>query len=950
MKRKIGLLFVTLMTSLLALVNVKVEAKPEVSPAPQTLEVKDVLEEGAIEGSGRVVRRVASPAANHKASQAYMQVTVPTADGKVNVRFVAGIDSAEYAEAQLKLEMFDGNTSKGSYAAKVTTAYTAMVIPGAEEPQTAAQVFGEGYNYIVAYTMKNMPRESWENGFKASVGLKLAGEETFTETAAEEVKNVKAAIMADNHLVFSWKPWGDHVDTGSVIWENDFVINDLAPEINREDYEEDSAHNAMFKDIINAKMRAEATMENGDVYYSSNVAIHNCQAKDGKHVSVKFANLNGIDLRDSLYTIKFYIELSDGTEVVGAKDFTRLDPVTNAVIELNENSEHVLTFDAPKGAETFTYRLFNDSYSAIEKSVNSGDVIDVSTLPVGVFNIEITAHSQYYVSSSTTFAEILNIETAITILDGNEAFKFELHHEGTNYEHVFRFKPVDSANAVTANNMVKELTVIREKDGFVTNVGYVKKTLANGIGAINAYPYFDENTGYYTFGFSIGETPYKSNVYNIKFIIEADNGKLFKVDLQFISDDTTTGVGETIIDVYKDIFRKNYESLELTSDLYTDENWTAVQNIYNETLISLDNASSSAEILENIINTAMTKIRNIEKKIAIIDAYKHFDLEVWHREGNWEYIIRFKPIDPITNSITADDMITELLGWRASGKQFNISYATRTVGDIVVDSKTPSYNKDTGYYTFAVSFGHFAKNEKEEVYFIAETDAGQKYAFHFYVTVTTNDPAKAKVEFVSEQFDVEENFGLLKKVYSEENWNQILEIYENYNLELKKGINTLNKEKLQHLQGYIDEANAVEMDAIAAIDASIKKTWIVTSHDDPNKTLTGLTNGDYADTCYVSYTNNSYYLIELDQAYDLLAVYLKWEGANAAEYTIEVSEDGVNYREVASFSETPTNHNREETLTLADAYNIKYVKILMKVPVNSAWGYKAREIDLFIAK
>ena len=172
--KKLGLLSVTGLTMLLGLVNVNTAKRAE-APKAQTLEVKDVLVKGATEGDGRVVRRAAAPATEYGMSDTFLQVTAPDADGTVDVRFVAGIDSYAYTEAKFGVEMFAGEKYKGSIEKAVTTAYAAMEIDG--EVKTASEVFGEGYNYLIAYTMKDMPKDSWGNGFRATVGLKAEGDE-----------------------------------------------------------------------------------------------------------------------------------------------------------------------------------------------------------------------------------------------------------------------------------------------------------------------------------------------------------------------------------------------------------------------------------------------------------------------------------------------------------------------------------------------------------------------------------------------------------------------------------------------------------------------------------------------------------------------------------------------------------------------------------------------------
>ena len=610
--KKLGLLSVTGLTMLLGLVNVNTAKRTE-APKAQTLEVKDVLVKGATEGEGRVVRRAAAPATEYGMSDTFLQVTAPDAEGNVDVRFVAGIDSYAYTEAKFGVEMFAGTEYKGSIEKAVTTAYAAMEIDG--EVKTASEVFGEGYNYLIAYTMKDMPKDSWGNGFRATVGLKAEGDEEFTEQETQEVKVVKSAIMADNHLLFTWRPWEDVTTNATLVWENEFFIDVVAPEIKLENFAEASEYNAAINAVIKEKMRAEITMKDGTVHHSATVAPHGVAAHSGKQVSVSVPNVN---LRDELYSVKFIIDLPNGSQVIGNREYEQLSLATNAKIDTNENGDYVLTFDAPSGAETATYRLFNDSYSTVEKNVNSGDVIDVTTLPVGLYNLEITVDSQYYVGSTATFEGALNIETAITILDGNAAFEFELHHELTNYEHVFRFKPINAENAVTADNMIKDLIIVRE-DGSATNSKFVAKTLANGIGTSKAYPSYDETTGYYTFGFSINETPNTKGIYTMTFVVEADNGSLFSVELMFKANEKGAGLGTNEAYVLRNHgvqeFVYEYNNLNLLDTLYSEENWAAIQEIYDDTIETLETAA--VEDITSIIANALESIKAVEMNISV---------------------------------------------------------------------------------------------------------------------------------------------------------------------------------------------------------------------------------------------------------------------------------------------------------------------------------------------
>ena len=393
--------------------------------------------------------------------------------------------------------------------------------------------------------------------------------------------------------------------------------------------------------------------------------------------------------------------------------------------------------------------------------------------------------------------------------------------------------------------------------------------------------------------------------------------------------------------MYADLLVKDVNGFDQSQ--YSDENWTMIETLRDNAIATL--ATASADAAKGIYEAAITEIKAVQKQIVIKDALEYFDLEVWHNSGDYEHIIRFKPKNG-AQAVTLDNRVSELSGIRANGNAMNLTYATRTVGDININKKYPSYYESTGYYGFALGFGYFSLNAKNEIYFVVQTDAGEYYAFHFYVTVTTKDPSSATVEFVREKYlNTPENFGLLKGVYLNETWTTITGLYTEFTAALAEGVAT------SKLQEYIDAANAIEMDGIVAIDAATKKTWTVTGDEKQDFATNGaLIDNNYKNGWQLnSKEDGRYYLITLDQAYDLLAFYIKWEGANAAEYDVMVSEDGVDFRLAGSFATSPKQAEREDQFALKDATNVRYVMIVMHVP-GSNYNYQAREIDLFIAK
>ena len=925
--KKLGLLSVTGLTMLLGLVNVNTAKRAE-APKAQTLEVKDVLVKGATEGEGRVVRRAAAPATEYGMSDTFLQVTAPDAEGNVDVRFVAGIDSYAYTEAKFGVEMFAGTQYKGSIEKAVTTAYAAMEIDG--EVKTASEVFGEGYNYLIAYTMKDMPKDSWGNGFRATVGLKAEGDEEFTEQETQEVKVVKSAILADNHLVFTWQPYND--SWGTLRWENDFVASqvDSTLDPNMDNY--GGAINA----ALQAKVVATITYEDGTTYSSS--GTHSVgDAFNSKALNMQFV---GAHTQTEKYTYDVTITY-DGAEgdvvVKGTHKFTSLGTVENVVVTEN-NGDFIITFDEVKNASSYTYRIFNDSYTSKEIEVKSGDVLSTTVLNQGTYSLEVKALSNFYVPSSKVYADALVIENAITLVDGTDKFVYDIQHSGNAWEGIFRFKPVDATDAITVDNALGDLEV--KKGNSDVQFDFISYNV-NGVSATKAMPYYDANTGYYTVGYNMHQSPTANDIYSMYFVVATDAGTYYTINIVFMIDDNRFATGATVGAMYGDLLSKDVAALDPTQ--YSVDNWTLIESLRDNAIASL--ATASADAAKGIYEAAIAEIKAIKKQVKISDAINFFDVEAWHKGGDWEYIIRFKPKSD-AQAITGDNRVSEFVGTRPNGQTFKASYINRTVGDVKINHNYPYYDAATGYYGFALSFGTFSLGASTHIYFEVQTDAGELYYFDFYITVTTNDPAPATVEFARAKYvNTPENFGLVESVYAPETWATIEELYAGFAADLAAGAD------LTKLQEYIDTATAIEMDGIVAIDPSIKKTWTVTTDDtQPGATSGALTDNNYGNGWQLS--NNAsgrYYLITLDQAYDLVAIYVKWEGANAAAYTIEVSEDGVDFREAGSFSTSPVLAGREDKFALSGATNVRYVRILMTVP-GSNYGYQAREIDLFISK
>ena len=132
--------------------------------AEENLVVRHVLRQNATNNEGTVVNTTDAPEANGLVSDVLAQVNTPT-NGAVSMRFVAGIDSYAYENAQFNITLKDaeGTVVKAERAYTVSSAY--LGVEANNEVKYAADLFGEGYNYLIAYTLTDIPEDYWNYQF-----------------------------------------------------------------------------------------------------------------------------------------------------------------------------------------------------------------------------------------------------------------------------------------------------------------------------------------------------------------------------------------------------------------------------------------------------------------------------------------------------------------------------------------------------------------------------------------------------------------------------------------------------------------------------------------------------------------------------------------------------------------------------------------------------------------
>lgn len=146
-------------------------AKEDFSKLDNDLLVRGVLRQNEAVDTGDLLTTYDAPVANNLVSNVLAQVNTPL-NGKISIRFVAGIDSYTYDSARFNITLKDslGAVVKEERSFEVSSAYLGIEVEG--EVKYAADVFGEGYNYLIAYTLTDVPEDYWNYQFDvtASVG------------------------------------------------------------------------------------------------------------------------------------------------------------------------------------------------------------------------------------------------------------------------------------------------------------------------------------------------------------------------------------------------------------------------------------------------------------------------------------------------------------------------------------------------------------------------------------------------------------------------------------------------------------------------------------------------------------------------------------------------------------------------------------------------------------
>ena len=215
---KKNILTIGLLVSLLAVGALTNNARKE----ENALEVRDVLvEDFGNEESGRLVRREANEVASNKLSNVKAQISSVTEANTRHIRFVAALDSYLYEEVSFTITASNGEETKTLVNNEVvTTAYTH--VEANEATLSASEAFGEGYTYLVAYTINNVPESAWGFSFSATVNARATGYDESVSQSATRVISDMIAIEDEMNKIIPTITWDESIGIDSGTAEDMF--------------------------------------------------------------------------------------------------------------------------------------------------------------------------------------------------------------------------------------------------------------------------------------------------------------------------------------------------------------------------------------------------------------------------------------------------------------------------------------------------------------------------------------------------------------------------------------------------------------------------------------------------------------------------------------------------------------------------------------------------------
>lgn len=194
------------------------------------LEVRDVLLEDVNKIGNKVHKNAANEVAEYKISDVKAQVSDVYQDtnngNRIDIRFVAGIDTYTYTNAKFNVTIKNGDDILKTIEKEVNYAYEK--IEAKKDILTAAEAFGTDYNYMIAYTIQNVPESAWGYNFEVTASVSTDGiAYNSSSVVTKNIEVIKAADEVESPYMYIF---GD-------VFENGWSVATKIPMVSEDTYE-----------------------------------------------------------------------------------------------------------------------------------------------------------------------------------------------------------------------------------------------------------------------------------------------------------------------------------------------------------------------------------------------------------------------------------------------------------------------------------------------------------------------------------------------------------------------------------------------------------------------------------------------------------------------------------------------------------------------------------------
>lgn len=599
------------------------------------LVLKDVLRAKAIDGSGTEVDALEAPVENNKVSNVLAQVNTPS-EGKINIRFVAGIDTYTYGAAQFNIVLKDAsNNEVVNKTVAVNHAY--LGIEASDEVKYAADLFGEGYNYLIAYTLTDVPSTYWGYNFEVTASIGTDSENITATSEEVKTKKINNMIVATEHkelvLEGTWNPhgnvylvfgWSSNVENAienvptsaptivsysaiGIVDGVEYPFTERHNDGTKAKFFTNDAMVAVTGDIANATYTLKVSfIDTNATEWVANVKVIN-----GKKVSLDGYKSSAVSELVAYPASKNY---SEG--LYTEENWTTLNSyITNGTAEIN-NAASYDEVDAYLAAAKANIDNVEQKGLSLDEAVNNAK----SILDAHVATLSQTNYSQEnwnvilgYQSAAYTALDACESEEAInttleeykSLINSVKMLPKEFKFSGVWNPHGNVYLVLGWTNNFTNDNVLSYSAI-----GVVDGVEY-PFTVRHNDGTMAK---FFTNDAMVAVTGDIAKATY---LLKISFLV--DDGFYYEAEIKVVN-------GKKVaINDYKTVAANELDSYLSSNDiiegLYTEENWSLVQE-YVTTAKNDINSATSYDKIDEVLSKAKEDILAVEKRDLSIDESK----------------------------------------------------------------------------------------------------------------------------------------------------------------------------------------------------------------------------------------------------------------------------------------------------------------------------------------